>query len=114
MYLPIAPQPDCASTWREAVRAVDGESGHAAYNVILDVADPATNNTRQDRRVAVVEDFLSGCEKSVEAVANTIFPAALYERYKMPGPLHRSVSATSVSCRRSAATSDGPAITSSG
>lgn len=84
MYLPVPPQPDCATAWREAVRAVDGQPGHAAYNVIIDVVDPTANATRQDPQVAVVDDFLSGCDKSVETVANTIFPAGLYYRYGAP------------------------------
>jgi hypothetical protein len=84
MYLPIPSQPDCASAWREAVRAVDGRSGHAAYNVIIDIADPIANATLADARIAVVDEFLSGCEKSVETVANTIFPAGLYRRYGAP------------------------------
>lgn len=84
MYLPISPQPDCASAWREAVRAVDAQLGHAAYNVIIDVADPIANATLQDTRIAVVDKFLSACDKSVETVANTIFPAGLYHRYGAP------------------------------
>lgn len=84
MYLPIPSQPDCASAWREAVRAVDDRPGHAAYNVIIDIADPIANATLANPRVAVVDEFLSGYEKSVEAVANTIFPAGLYRRYGAP------------------------------
>lgn len=85
MYLPIPPQPDCASAWREAVRRVDAQPGHAAYNVIIDVTDPTADANRQDPRVAVVDDFLSSCGKSVETVANTIFPAGLYYRHGAPG-----------------------------
>ena len=84
MYLPIPPQPDCARAWREAVRAVDAQPGHSAYNVIIDVTDPIAHTTRQDSRIAVVDDFLSGCDKSVDTVANTIFPAGLYYRYGAP------------------------------
>lgn len=84
MYLPIPPQPDCVRAWREAVRAVDSQPGHSAYNVIIDVSDPTVNATRKDPRVAVVDDFLSGYDKSVETVANTIFPAGLYYRYGAP------------------------------
>ncbi len=40
MYLAVASQADCASAWREAVRAVDSQRGREAYNVIIDVADP--------------------------------------------------------------------------
>jgi len=84
MYLPVLPQPDCASAWREAVRAVDAQPGHVAYNVIIDVADPISNTTREDPRIAAVDEFLVGCDKSLETVANTIFPEALYYRYGAP------------------------------
>ena len=84
MYLPVPPQPDCASAWREAVRAVDRAPGRSAYNVVIDVADPTAAASRQDGRIAVVDDFLRGCAKPVETVANTIFPAALYHRYGAP------------------------------
>lgn len=84
MYLAVPSQPDCASAWREAVRAVDDQPGHSAYNVIIDVAAPTVNTTRQDPRVVVVNDFLSGYGKSVETIANTIFPAGLYFRYGAP------------------------------
>jgi hypothetical protein len=84
MYLPVPSQLDCASAWREAVRCVDAQQGHASYNVIIDVADPTANASRLDPRIAVVDDFLSGCGKSIETVANTIFPAGLYYRYGAP------------------------------
>jgi hypothetical protein len=82
MYLPVRPQPDCASAWREAVRVVDAQPHHEAYNVIIDVADPTANANLRDARV--VDDFLSGCDKSIETVANTIFPAGLYYRHGAP------------------------------
>lgn len=84
MYLPVKTQPDCASAWREAVRAVDNMPKHSAYNVIIDVIDPTAGATRRDPRVAVVEKFLNSREKSVETVANTIFPNALYHRHGAP------------------------------
>jgi len=84
MYLPVPPQPDCASAWREAVRLVDSRPGHEAYNVVIDVADPIVNATRGHAGITVVDDFLSAREKSVDAVANTIFPAALYYRHGAP------------------------------
>ncbi len=85
MYLPVPSQPDCATAWREAVRAVDDQPGHSAYNVIIDVADPTLKTTRQDPRIAVVDEFLSARDKSpVETVANTIFPVGLYYRHGMP------------------------------
>lgn len=84
MYLPVPPQPDCASAWREAVRLVDAQPGHAAFNVIIDVTDPVANATLANARIASVDEFLSGYDKSVETVANTIFPAGLYRRYGAP------------------------------
>ena len=84
MYLAIPQQPDCARAWREAVRAVNAQHGHSAYNVIIDVSNPTANTTRQDLRIAVVDDFLSDYGKSVETVANTIFPTGLYYRYGAP------------------------------
>jgi hypothetical protein len=84
MYLPVPPQPDCACAWREAVRAVDAQPGHSAYNVIIDVCDPIANASRMDPRIAVVEDFLSRIDKSVETISNTIFPVGLYHCYGAP------------------------------
>lgn len=84
MYLPIPSQPDCASAWREAVRAVDAAEGHEAYNVVIDIDDPIANATLQDKRVVAVNTFLEKHEKSVETVANTIFPEALYLRHGAP------------------------------
>lgn len=84
MYLPVKTQPDCASAWREAVRAVDNMPGRSAYNVIIDVSDPTAGATRRDPRVAVVEKFLNSHEKSVETVANTLFPSALYRCHGAP------------------------------
>lgn len=84
MYLPIPPQPDCASAWRAAVAAVDGQQGDSAYNVVIDIVDPISGANLADPRVAVVDAFLRRYEKSVEAVANTIFPSALYYRHGAP------------------------------
>lgn len=85
MYLPVPSQPDCVTAWREAVRLVDAQPKHEAYNVIVDVANPIARSTLDDPVVATVSDFLQGHgEKPIEAIANTIFPAALYRRYGAP------------------------------
>ena len=84
MFLPIPSQPDCASAWREAVRVVDQRSGHEAYNVVIDVQNPVLNTTLRDKRVATVNAFLETRDKSVETVANTIFPESLYLRHGAP------------------------------
>jgi len=84
MYLPVPSQSDCATAWREAVRLVDGALRHEAYNVVIDVVDPTINTTRAQLGVAIVDDFLRARGKSVETVANTIFPASLYHRHGAP------------------------------
>jgi len=84
MYIPVTPQPNCALAWLAAVREVDALPGHEAHNVIIDVADPSTDITRAHPVVEAVDDFLRARGKSVLTVANTIFPASLYERHGAP------------------------------
>lgn len=84
MYLPVPSQLDCATAWREAVRAVDNASDHEAYNVIIDVADPTAGATIAHPGVAAVDAFLTARAKPVDTVANTIFPASLYLRHGAP------------------------------
>jgi len=84
VYLPVPPQPDCASAWLEAVKQVDARPGHEAHNVIIDVADPTAGATLANPVVARVNEFLLARDKSIDAIANTIFPLALYRRYGMP------------------------------
>jgi hypothetical protein len=84
VYLPIPSQPDCASAWLEAVKAVDSQAGHEAHNVIIDVTDPTAGASLDNPIVASLNEMLLAHDKSVVAIANTIFPWALYERYKMP------------------------------
>jgi hypothetical protein len=84
VYLCIPSQPDCASAWLAAVTQVNGKQGHEASNVILDVAGPMAGATLSHPVVACVNAFLQAHDKSVETIANTIFPQALYHRYKMP------------------------------
>ena len=66
MYLPIPAQPDCASAWLEAVKQVNGQPGHEAYNVVIDVADPTAGAAASHPIVGQVNDFLVAREKSVE------------------------------------------------
>jgi thymidylate synthase len=67
--------------WLEAVKMVDGQRGHEATNVVIDVADPLTGATLTHPLVAQVNDFLIARGKSVETIANTIFPQTLYQRH---------------------------------
>ena len=81
MYLPVPLQPDCSSAWLEAARRVDTQPGHHAYNVIVDVANPVANTDPSNSVVAKVGAFLAARDKSLDTIANTIFPQALYERH---------------------------------
>lgn len=101
MYLPIPPQPDCVSAWREAVRAVDVEPGHHAHNVIIDVADPLARASLADPAVSAVDAFLREHDrKPIETVANTIFPASLYRRHGAPAFFGRFLNNVLPSVRR--------------
>jgi len=103
MYLPVPPQPDCATAWREAARLVDAQLGHHAHNVIIDVADPTARANLSDPVVKLVDDFLRARDrKPVETVANTIFPAALYRRYGAPEFYNRFKNNVLPKVRRSA------------
>lgn len=84
MYLPVPSQPDCATAWREAVRAVDDVRGREAYNVVIDVADPVVGASIAHPGIAAVDAFLTARAKPVDTVANTIFPASLYLRHGAP------------------------------
>jgi hypothetical protein len=84
MYLPVPPQHSCPLAWLAAVQAVDAMPGHEAYNVIIDVEDPVVDTTRAHPIVTMVDDFLRERDKSVFAVANTIFPSSLYEGHGAP------------------------------
>lgn len=89
MYLPIPPQPDCVTAWREAVRAL-ASPPYAADNVIIDIANPLARATLEDPVVAEVDAFLRQWNaKPIETVANTLFPAALYRRHGAPAFYNR-------------------------
>jgi hypothetical protein len=81
VYLAVPKQPDCATAWLEAVKLVDSQTGYEAHNVMIDVTNPTAGATLANPVVACVNDFLLAREKSVECIANTIFPQALYRRY---------------------------------
>lgn len=111
MSLPIKPQPDCASAWRAAVAAVDQLPGDSAYNVLIDIVDPLAGAGIGDSRVAVVDAFLQPFGKSVETVANTIFPSAsTTATARQPFSAHSAIACFP----RYARMLDGPAIISSG
>jgi thymidylate synthase len=81
VHLPIPSQHDCATAWLEAVKLVDSQPGHEAHNVVIDITNPIAGATLANPIVACVDGFLVDREKSVECIANTIFPQTLYQRY---------------------------------
>ena len=84
MYLPIPTQPDCATAWLVATKAVNACEGHEYHNVIIDIANPVLGANLSNPVVKKVNDFLLAREKSIECVANTIFPRALYYLHGAP------------------------------
>jgi hypothetical protein len=84
VYLAVPSQPDCPTAWLRAVQAVEDQPGKEAHNVILDVADPLAHTDAAHPIVANVDRFLRAREKSVDTIANTIFPQALYLRHGNP------------------------------
>jgi hypothetical protein len=85
VYLPIPTQPDCATAWLEAAKAIEAlKHGHEAHNVLIDVTDPTARATVANPVIRRVNEFLEEREKSVETIANTIFPAALYRLHGYP------------------------------
>lgn len=82
--VPLRPDSTCLTTWREAVRVVDAEPGHEAHNVIMSVADPVNGTGLADPGIKPVDNFLRQHDKSLQSIANTIFPAALYRRHGAP------------------------------
>lgn len=89
MYLAVPQQPDCFTTWREAVRHVDKAPGHEAHNVLLAVKNPSAAAVLSDPRVSAVNEFLQRHNKSLQTISNTIFPQALYRRYGAPNFFER-------------------------
>lgn len=85
MYLPITPQRSCAAAWLDAFATVNAERGREAHNVIIDIAEPLTVSAADARVIALADSFLREHEKlPVQAVANTIFPEALYTKFGAP------------------------------
>ncbi len=89
MALLLDKRPDCATAWLDAATAVDNLPGHTGYNIVIEIDDPAVGTSTSHPIVAKVDAFLSARGKSIETIANTIFPAALYRRYGYPNFMTR-------------------------
>lgn len=85
MYLPIDPQPSCASAWLHATRAVNQRHGHEGQNVIIDVVDPLIVTDDDKIITSLVDHYLRDSGKyPVATVANTIFPQSIFARHGSP------------------------------
>ena len=92
MYLAIPLQQTCAAAWLEATTAVDAASGHEAYNVITGIEGPMNSAAGDASIYAQVDSFLRAGDGGMplQAVANTIFPEALYQTSCVHGSLRAS------------------------
>lgn len=84
MALLLDKRPDCATAWLDAATAVDNMAGHSGHNIVIEIENPAAGASAAHPIVEKVDAFLSARHKSVETIANTIFPAGLYRRYGYP------------------------------
>ena len=89
MALLLDKRPDCATAWLDAATAVDNLPGHTGYNIVIEIDDPTAGASASHPIVAKVDAFLAARGKSIETIANTIFPAALYRRYGYPNIMTR-------------------------
>lgn len=89
MAMMLDKRPDCATAWIDAATAVDNMPGHSGHNIVIEIDDPTAGASVSHPVVAKVEEFLSARGKSIETIANTIFPAALYRRYGYPDFVER-------------------------
>ena len=81
MYLPIPPRLSNAGAWVTAAAAVQAEGGEA-HNVIIDIANPVTEDATDTAIIQTVDTYLRDHNTySVASVANTIFPEAVLRRH---------------------------------
>jgi hypothetical protein len=83
MYLAVTPQRSCARAWVVAACAVAPLK--QAYNVIIDVDQPAIHDALDNQVISHVDRFLRSRDQNpISTVANTIFPQALYAQHGAP------------------------------
>ena len=87
MFLPRISQPNCASAWLAASRAVYDLPRHEGHHVVVDIEHPASLSDQSSAVVHAVDAYLiqhASNPLPVRTVANTIFPQAIYERHGSP------------------------------
>jgi hypothetical protein len=84
MYLATTPQNSCARAWVAAATAVVS-NGDEAFNVVIDIANPAHHDDADNAVITLVDKFLRTHDQyPIVTVANTIFPQSLYLKYGTP------------------------------
>lgn len=78
MYRGIQTQQSCARAWVAACNEIM-KTGDEGYNIVIDVADPATHGEHDNEIISLVDKFLRSHKKTypIITVANTIFPQSL-------------------------------------
>lgn len=72
-------------TWLAAARFLKGSPGKTALNVLLEISDPLTLTPDDHAVMAKVNGALVVSGLTLNTVAGTIFPLALYKKYGRPG-----------------------------
>jgi hypothetical protein len=89
MALMLDKRLDCATAWLDAATAVDNLPGHTGHTIVIEIDNPTAGASLSHPIVSKVDAFLRARCKSVDTIANTIFPAALYRRYGYPDFISR-------------------------
>jgi len=72
-------------TWLAVARHLNAQKNRHGKNLLLEIPDPITI-TAEDRAVmAKVDTALAHCNLTLNTVAGTIFPLALYKQFGRPG-----------------------------
>lgn len=71
-------------TWLEAARYLDTQPKREAMNLVLEISDPMRLEEEEKGKIKQVNSALAHKNISVQTVAGTIFPTALYRRHGRP------------------------------
>jgi hypothetical protein len=74
--------------WRSAALHLLNTPKREDYNLVLEITDPLTMAGDDEERLKVVNAALcsgTACELTLDTVASTIFPQAMYRRHGRPG-----------------------------
>ncbi|OUL72163.1 hypothetical protein [Paraburkholderia hospita] len=72
-------------TWLAAAQHLVKMPGREAMNIVLEIPDPLTITADDRAVIARVDAALAKCNLTLNTVAGTIFPLAIYRRHGRPG-----------------------------